>query len=772
MHHFQENVCRLVLFVLIVGAFGSRALGSGLLAPTDQTLPPLRVTDHLVDVQVRDGIAITRLTQTFRNDTTQRLEGTYIFPLPDQADLTEFQMSFNGKMVKGEVLEAQEAAQIYETIVRQAKDPGLIEFIGRRLLKMRVWPLEPESDTTITVQYQQICKPVSGMNAYHYPLRTRTTTGQAYGTVRFNIELENASALKSIWSPTHAVEIVRKGDHKALIAYEAKGGSLEEDFLLLYDTDDSDLGMSCVAYKPNKDEAGHFVLMLTPKQLWPQEEYQPQDVVFVVDTSGSMAGDKIEQARRAITYCIDSLDERDRFSVVRFSTGFDTLFETPKPASKDNRTQAHEFISGFKASGGTNITDTLLHALCMQVDETDDAGRPFVIVFLTDGRGNREAAEIMASLGEVQGAEGRRIFPFGVGHDVNTKMLDRLADVHHGRVTYVQPGENLELVLGDFFSVISKPVLTGLQLTLPEIQASERFPATLGDLYHGQQLIVAGRYAVDTAGPVKLTAYRGGERVEFIWPNVSFMNTDGADYVPRVWAGRKIAYLIDQIRLHGENEEMVNELIELSIAHGIQTPYTSWLVTPEGRLSFGVAMRGGAGAGGGGRDSRGGAARGAVPAMPQEVRDRASRGGADVMYDLGVDDQAATSGAAVQAESGQKATELARRNAVLREATTADEDRLVSAARPLKINGIWFNRINNVLVDERLTEDTQIVEVAFGSEAYFELVRANPAFRKAFAESKELVLMMSDTVAVLIGEGEGIEKFSDENRKQIGLEVR
>ncbi|MDY7109884.1 MAG: VIT domain-containing protein, partial [Planctomycetota bacterium] len=470
--------------ILIVLFLSSTAAAAGLLAPSDETLPPLRVTDHLVNVQIRDGIAVTRLKQTFRNETQRRLEATYVFPLPENADLTDFRMSVNGEMVQGKVLPAKEAARIYEQIVRRIKDPGLIEFIGRRLLRMRVFPIEPNSNTTIEVRYQQICRPIGGMTGYHYPLRTRTATGQAYGTVRFALELETTAPLKNIWSPTHAVEIVRgESEHTAKIAYEASGGSLDDDFILLYNTDSSDLGLSVVAWKPEADTAGHFVLMLTPKQLWPEEKYQPQDIVFIIDTSGSMAGDKIDQARSALKFCIDRLDERDRFSVVRFSTGFDVLFDPLKPASNENRDEAKEWVGRFKAAGGTNIADTLAHVLQLRpaVGEDPKNGRPFVVVFLTDGRGNREADEILKALARAGDEKASsRIFPFGVGHDVNTILLDRLADTYTGRTTYVQPGENLELVLGDFFEVISRPVLTNLRLELPDIGATEQFPATLG----------------------------------------------------------------------------------------------------------------------------------------------------------------------------------------------------------------------------------------------------------------------------------------------------
>ena len=274
----MRAISNYVIVSLLTLALAWQTHAAGLLAPTDVSLPPLRVTEHLVDVEITDQIALTTLNQTFRNDTSRRLEATYVFPLPENAELTNFQMSFNGKMVDGKVLPAEEARQIYESIVRQSKDPGLIEFIGRRLLQMRVFPIEPNSDTKIQVKYQQVCKPISNMNGYHYPLRTakavgsasQVTGGQAYGTLRFAVKLHSSSPLKTIWSPTHSVEIVRDGEHNAKIAYEANRGSLEDDFVLLYDTDSSDLGLSAIAYKPMEKQPGHFVVTLTPKQLWPQ----------------------------------------------------------------------------------------------------------------------------------------------------------------------------------------------------------------------------------------------------------------------------------------------------------------------------------------------------------------------------------------------------------------------------------------------------------------------------------------------------------------------
>lgn len=768
----------LVLTGLTMGGIAPGALASGLLVPTDRSLPPLRIQDHLVSTTIRDQVAITRLTQTFRNDTDQRLEATYIFPLPEHADLTDFRMSFNGTMVEGEVLPAEEARRIYESIVRQARDPGLIEFIGRRLLRMRVFPVEPKSDTTIEISYQQVCQPISGMRGYHYPLRTPATDGRAFGTLRFEVTLETGESLKNIWSPTHAVEIVREGEHKASIAYESAGGTLEEDFLLLYATDERDLGLSVVAHREKEDQPGHFLLVLTPKQLWPSDSIEPQDVVFVLDTSGSMAGEKIIQARQALAYCLTQLNDADRFAVVRFSTGVDVFREELVAADAAARTEAEKFVRGFTAAGGTNIHDALVRALGFRMKESE---RPFVVVFLTDGQGSRTPPQIMEQVGKAAGDDPRvRLFPFGVGHDVNTRLLDALAETYRGRPTYVQPGENLELVLGDFFSVISRPVLTQVEIRLPEIGASERFPVSLGDLYHGQQVILAGRFANATTGEVRLSALREGKRVEYVWPKVSFEYEATATYVPRVWAGRKIAFLLDEIRKHGESGEMVQEVVALAQQYGIQTPYTSWLVAPEGRPGrparaqhFGLpldpmspqaedrlrriapsaaAPGGGGGGGFGGRDG----------GLEEVARmDEAERG--------------------MREDAGKAATETARMRQGLRELESMDGARLNEARLAYRtFNERTYRRVGRILSDVAITAETNLVLVRFASDAWFELVTRRPDLRLVLAASRDAAVVLTKETAILVldqprtmkdGEpvpDELIDAFSDAQREQMG----
>jgi hypothetical protein len=315
-------------------------------------------------------------------------------------------------------------------------------------------------------------------------------------------------------------------------------------------------------------------------------------------------------------------------------------------------------------------------------------------------------------------------------------------------------------------------VLTNLKLSLPEIGVTERFPATLADLYHGQQLISAGKFDEARTGPIKITAMRNGKTVEYAWPGVSFTNTAEARYVPAIWAGRKISFLIDQIRAHGENKEMIEEIIALSQEYGIQTPYSSWLVNPDQPVTIaGRTVRlvvpgapgrgGGGGVGGSSRSSAQGDALRAAGARVSEPPITVTVEEAEAMRQAQY----------VHTASGEAATMIAKRNALMREQRNKDEGGRLnqSLLAQQKINSQWYNRIGQFLVDERLTEETPILTVKFGSDAYFALVNGRAHLRSALAASRNVVVMATESQAVMVIEDGGIEALSPEQVQQVGL---
>lgn len=771
-----------LLFLLIEA---THALASGVLVVSGMSSNPLIVQDHLVKVTINDRVALTTVNQTFLNSSRQRLEAEYIFPIPEGADLTDFRMTFNGKMVQGEVLPADKAREIYERIVRNNRDPGLIEFIGRRLMRARIFPIEPGSTTEIQLSYQQVTDSVSEMWRYEYPLRTPGENSTAQGTVRFDVTLNSTTPLRGIWSPTHDVEVVRDGDHKARAVFERNKVNLSDDFVLLYDAQQRDVGLSVVAYREDEKQPGQFLLLLAPKPIWDDAVEVPQDYVFVVDTSGSMATDgKIDQAKQALNYCVDRLEPGDRFSIVRFSTGFDLLFDRLQLADKASQGKALDRIATFKPSGGTNINDALKAALALRDAEAHD--RPFVIVFITDGKGDqkREIVEDMFARMTKDFREDVRLFPFGVGHDVNTQLLDALATGYGGIPTYVKPGENLEHRLGDFFSVFSEPVLTDLHLDLPDAQITEQYPPTVGDLYHGRQILLAGQFDKAVKGPVTLKARRGDKELIYTWPDISFEPVSDASYVPRIWAGRKIAYLIDRIRLDGESSEMVREIIDLSTKYSLQTPYSSWLVAPELQRSiFGsredsprIPGRDGAPTLGDIPVTVGGRAN---EALRRSLDDEALRESTTLADELRAADRSGSGGEApasmgfdgggVPAQAaGKDAFAFSAKQARARGASSVDESNMDTRAMAVRvINGRTYVFVSGYLVDSTFREETKITEVKFASDAYFDLLTLRPDLKKIFAASRFVVAMVDGKNAIVTRQDAGAETLSDDMKDLI-----
>ena len=422
---------------------------------------PLEVTSHQVNVKIDGQVAITSIDQEFYNPNDQRLEGFYMFPVPKGAHIDKFSMEIGGKSVDAELLPADKARGIYEDIVRKMRDPALLEYAGRDLFKVRIFPIEPRSRKPIKISYTELLRSDAGTVTYLYPLSTEKFSARPIKNLSVKIELKSAEPLASIYSPSHKVEIKRDGPNRAVIGYESKDEKPDTDFQLVYSSDTRDVGLRLITYKPDGDD-GYFLLLAAPTV---SNETKPaaKDVVFVVDTSGSMAGAKLQQAQKALRFCVENLNADDRFEIVRFSTEAEPLFHELVLADSDHRKRANGFIDDFKPIGGTAIADALQSALKVRPDKSD---RPFVVIFLTDGLptvGTRNPEEIVAN---IKKASGVRIFSFGIGSDVNTQLLDQIAEGTRAFSQYVLANEDLELKVSNFYTRIKEPALTNLKLDL------------------------------------------------------------------------------------------------------------------------------------------------------------------------------------------------------------------------------------------------------------------------------------------------------------------
>src|SRR5207248_1994319 len=314
----------------------------------------------------------------------------------------------------------------------------------------------------------------------------------------------------------------------------------------------------------------------------------PQDVILVLDTSGSMAGEKMEQARKALKYCLDNLAEKDRFGLINFATVVNKYKDGLIDAGKDQVAQAKKWVDELEATGGTAIYDALEAALEFR---PRDESRTFTIVFFTDGQptigeGDKTKPEAILKNTLARNSANTRIFTFGVGDDVNATLLDQLAERTRALATYVRPQEDIEAKVSGLYAKISRPVLSNLRLVATgEVRLLEVYPPQLPDLFHGQQVTVLGRYSGHGPSALKLTGQVGKEAREFVYELTFPKSTeekDSKDFVEHLWARRKVGYLLDQIRATGENKELVAEVVSLAKKYGITTPYTSHLIVPDG----------------------------------------------------------------------------------------------------------------------------------------------------------------------------------------------
>ncbi len=541
---------------------------------------PLTVKEHIVTVSIKDQLAVTHVDQVFINTGDTTVEGTYMFPLPNDAVVQRFILWVDGKPVEGKVLSADEARQTYEDIVRTLRDPALLEYIGRGAFKASIFPIPAGGERRVELEYTQALTAENGLVAYTYPLNTEKFSALPLEKVSVTVELETSAPIRAVYSPSHDVDVRKTNPKTAIAGYEASDIKPDTDFTLYYSFG-NDEAIHLFTYRDGRDPAdpdGFFVLLAAPR---PDAESQrvEKDILLVMDRSGSMEGEKIQQTRSAAKYVLSHLGEGDRFHITTFSSGVEHFADGMSPASNVDR--AIKWVDTLSAGGSTDINRALLEAL-----QSVDAERPTFLLFLTDGQptvGIRETGQIVQNFAREARAN-IRMFPFGVGYDVDTVLLDTLSQDHHGISAYVKPGEALDQVLSSFYEKISTPVLTNLDLEIDGVTVYDMYPQPLPDLFLGSQLVIAGRYKDGGKADITLKGRSNDEKQTFRFPEMYFTEESSSipgpeTSLPRLWAARKIGTLLNQIRLEGNDRETVEQIVKLSIRYGIVTPYTSYLVT-------------------------------------------------------------------------------------------------------------------------------------------------------------------------------------------------
>jgi Ca-activated chloride channel family protein len=532
----------------------------------------LAIKYHHVDIQIKDQVATTRVDQVFVNDNPWAAEGTYIFPLPQGAAVSDFVMWVDGKAVHGEILEADEARTIYDDVVRRMKDPALLEYVGRKALKASVFPIPPGEERKIELEYSQILPVENGLVHYIYPLSTERFSSRPLEDLVVRAQIESREPLKAVYSSRHEVSIDREDDYHALLGLEQSDVLPDRDFELFYTISSEKIGLNLLSFK-EEGQDGFFLLLAAPDVKVNEEEIVVKDIILVLDTSGSMQGEKMDQAKEAARYVLDHLNPLDRFAIVSFATTTRSFSPSLEPAAQADK--GKDFLDRLEAMGSTDINRAMIEAVGLAEEV-----RPTTLIFLTDGLPTEGVTVTGAILDNVarESPDNVRIFSFGVGDDVDTDLLDQISLDHGGASTYVRPGEEIDEEVSAFYRKVKIPVLSDLSLDWGDIIVDQVYPQRIPDLFAGSQLILLGRYREGGPAKIILKGMVNQEERSYTYEDLSFRKEGGDDFIPRLWATRAVGYYLTQIRLYGEKQEWIDSIVSLSTRYGIITPYTSFLV--------------------------------------------------------------------------------------------------------------------------------------------------------------------------------------------------
>ncbi len=750
----KYKLCRhAILLAAMLGLASESALATGLLIPKDQNLPPLAIKYQRVAIDIKDSVATARIEQVFRNSANRDLEAVFVFPLPSDASISDFAMYINGKRMSGELLEKDKAHGIYQDIVRRAKDPGLLENMDGKLLRLSVYPVPANGDQKIEITYHQMLPFDAGLYKLVYLLRTGEKASRTLEDFTVSVRVNSTQPLKNIYSPSHNVGISRTSDYEAGIGFEQDRSLLDRDFVLYYSLAQKDFGLNLLTHA-RKGQDGMFLMMIAPPVEPKKDQVMEKDVVFVFDTSGSMSGRKMDQARSALTYCVEQLNPGDRFNIVRFSTDVEVLAKQLEPANSRTKKAAVAFVADLYARGGTDIHSALQTALTLP----HDAKRSRFIIFLTDGKptiGTTDAQEILNHA--TKGAGETRIFVFGVGHKVNTHLLDQIAGRCGGVCKYVEPEEDIEVKVSSLFDKISHPVLAAPRIEVDRIELRQVHPRVLPDLFYGDQLIVLGRYRGHGDSAIRLHGTVNGEPRTLVFEGSFAAKQADNAFIPRLWATRRIGYLLDEIRLQGEQAELKDEVLQLSKEYGIMTPYTSFLVVedeaepaPLTPLTMHTPRRGTKAAQPepgnwvelkrkeDSRHRRGhdmNILEGASPTKPAAVIPVFASDAAKM------DALQSESGATreyFRQDSGKEAVQLSQAIQDYKNQSTAVED--IATIR--HVAGKIFHLIHGVWIDKAYKEDMPVKTVTFGSDAYFKLLKKHPELKPYLALGEKVIVVL------------------------------
>ncbi len=609
----------------------------------------IQLTTVNTQVTISDQVASTTMVMTVHNPGGGMQEAQILLPVPEGCTVRSFQLDSLGSEPNAKLLPKDEARRIYNSIVQKSRDPALLEFVGYSLIKSSVFPVTAGATQTVRLTYDHLLTTDTTRTGdrIDYVLPRSESLAATGVSWTASVDISSKRPISTVYSPSHELQMDRRDpNHISVktIGSAAQPGSFRLSYLL--QPAESEVSATAMLYPDaeiNGGKGGYFLLLTgLPAKPADADQQMKREVTIVMDRSGSMRGPKIEQAREAALQVVEGLRPGESFNIIDFSDSINSFAEKPVIKSEDTIAKARTYIKNIQPNGGTNINDALTEAL--RPDPTP--GTLPVVLFLTDGLptvGQTSEAAIRDAAKKMNKAE-RRIFTFGVGYDVNAPLLTGIAKNTRATSTFVLPEENVEVKVGQVYRRLSGPVLAS-----PKLLAVTKFsdtvtrpirevqPSNLPDQFEGDQMVILGQYLDGTAEKLVVEGNFLGKQRSFEFAFDAAKSTTKNSFVPRLWASRKIASLIEEIRQSNADaglptvgapdaakKELIDEIVRLSTKWGILTEYTAFLAVEPGMVTAAVdgvpsaqpaaaglrIASGGRGAGGGG----GGPARAAEPA--------------------------------------------------------------------------------------------------------------------------------------------------------------
>jgi Ca-activated chloride channel homolog len=567
--------------VFAIGAIFSRPLWSS------QTYDKMWIKTVDATTTIEGQIAVTQVHQVFRNEMNATVEAVWMFPLPENAVVVELFYKFNGQWYEGAIRERAEARAAYEERIRWNLDPALLEYMGDNLYRLSVAPINALSDVETKITYVEMLPYEFGTVDFEFKLSAVGMSPKPLQRVSFNGLFTSDNPYKSFESPSHggttAMGITQNGDAEYSVVFGDESFMPDRDLSIQFETQRDEVDVNVIRYTPTPTDSigedSYYAVWITPPDDLGENEIIPKKIVFTADVSSSMEGERIEQLKQSLHEFLKYLQPEDKFNIVTFGTSVTSFKPDLVRATPENLEDSGAFVTDIGALGLTDINGALQTSLTQSF--SDDYAN--MIVFLTDGYptwGETWVPNIVTNVNNAN-TQNVRLFSFGVGENVSKPLLVQIAVENGGYAEFIEQDDDIATIIGNHFRRISKPVLTDLDIRIEGLVTSDKFPRPLADLFWGSQVMQMGIYKNSGTLPVYLSASIGDTRFSFE-SFEDFSNVPGGHrFIPRLWAKAKIDYLLDQISIYGERDELVNQVIELSLKFQILTPYTAFYSDPN-----------------------------------------------------------------------------------------------------------------------------------------------------------------------------------------------